>query len=628
MSLVILSIGILAIMQIFPSGLAVIGLSRRQALANFLAKDELERILSRPDQLPDQIATVKYRYDTLLSRLIVEGDENRPPTDLGPAPGTVDKDGVISDANGVLGYWPYLSGANLIRRVVGEGRRVPAPRQVGAYYGGLMILQFTPIVYNDAVPGLFQIHGPDLVLRDGVPTSEDVPNEDEYFTADLDTGQAALFLPAHGTISRKYRLAVSYYVDEGTGPIKKDVLDSTISVPATGGADGFVQIDLGDPLGPLMPAPGTFVSAEPQSVRIARIFEKIPNAATFADPYEYKLLDSELGLILFSEQAYNATVRRNGRRVPLEGRVNYDVFDWRTLRDEFRVPEMDVPQVKLAIGNLKRKNSQDVDGTTYQGLNLLIQDGSGMTARRDMVLMDLDTGGTLLEVSATRMEGGAPKRLVRIDYSVGLITFNDADSNPANGVQGEMVPPGETVAVDVTLTGRGLRAMFQAVGEWSVQVLKAPSYYSYSAGRPALAEFYIGGSDAGVGGSTTRIYFPLADIGRRITIDEVWYRRATDTEPRKLENQSFVIQSRPADPIGLGYVDLLSIDANADQFDEQTYGYAARGVRGATVAVRVLWNPSFLNFSTDAAKNQTALEVWGRDWRSTIDETFVRRPAQ
>ena len=55
------------------------------------------------------------------------------------------------------------------------------------------------------------------------------------------------------------------------------------------------------------------------------------------------------------------------------------------------------------------------------------------------------------------------------------------------------------------------------------------------------------------------------------------------------------------------------------------YGFAVRRVKGASVAIRVLWNPSFFSLTGDSATNMQNLERWGRDWRRTTVETFLQR---
>ena len=646
--IVVLSIGILAILQIFPSGLRILAYNRNSEIATKLAQDEAQRFVGRSDQMPESIDPVYYLFDSASATVKTYSDPNRRPGDYSLVnTGSLDANGNVIDAGGHnLGYWPYLSGPNLFRRVVGEGGRVPAPRQVGNYYGGLMVLQFTPIAFNPQDPGQFQIYGADMNRLLGAPQTGETPQASQYYVQNIDQPtNANLILPADPFVQKTYRLAMAFYVTKGGVTYKKDRDDIPIFVPPTAGG-GFYTLSLinGDSANnnpatisgpPQLPEQGwlssgeTFVGAELESVRVARQYESILTTDTFSDPYQYKLLDQNLGLILFSDQAYNTYELRNGRRVPLEAHVNYDVYDWRVMRDEFRVPDGQVPQVKLALGNLKILGHRDVDNTVYQGLSPFIPNGKGSSKRGDMIFMDMETGGIILPKSATRLSGGTPLELVHVDKSVGIATFYDADGDPNNGLTGEIVYPGSTLATDINLTGRSIRAMYQSNGEWMTQVSMAPVQFNVSrTPDPTVSEYYVGGTQPGTG-SATRVYFPLSSAGQRVTIDQIWYTDPTNPTPlQSMNDQSFVIQTKPADPTGLGYIDILSVNPNASAFDTTTYGYAVSGVKGASITVRVLWNPTKFEFTSDPAQNLSNLEVWGRSWRNTVAETYSRRPGE
>jgi type II secretory pathway pseudopilin PulG len=621
--IVIFAIGILAMVQIFPGGLALMRKSQLAIAAQALAKHEIERLEGLNSRLPDYIVPVRYYING--SNLYLEQDENRRIDDLGPVAGSLTQDGILRDvADEPIGYWPLVSGANVARRVIGEGQRVPAPRQVGNFFGGLMAVAYGPIYFNEMIDQHLLVYGRDLTRVVGAPDDGELPEFDRYYVDQVDGADAVLFLPADDTENRRYRVVFSFYQTVGTETSKKGVLDGTVLVPPIGPGGGFAQIKLSDVQGVMVDGGATFTGVELDSIKVARTYQKIALADPFTDPYQYKLLDGTLGLLLFGEEAARTFERRDGRQVPLEARVSYDVLDWRVIRDDFRVPQGDIPLVKLALGNLKVKGGLDVDRTTYQGLNIQLPTGSAATERRDIVLMDLETGGILLEQSASRPDvAGGPKRLTRIDKSLGTVTFLDADDNPANGVTAEVVYPGTDTAVDLNITGRSFRALYQGVGEWAVQPLKTPGSYTQSLDRPKVTEFYIG--DTGTpGGMPTRIYFPQSDFGRRVTVGEIWYRRGTDSTPRLIENQSFVVAGA-ADGANLPFIDVKALDPAAASLDFETYGYAVRNIKGASVSVRVLWNPSFLTLGADPVDNLKELDIWGREWRKTTLESFVRR---
>ena len=68
--------------------------------------------------------------------------------------------------------------------------------------------------------------------------------------------------------------------------------------------------------------------------------------------------------------------------------------------------------------------------------------GAGAINNRPAVaLLDLDTGSIYSANS------------ISVDASRGVITFNDADNNPMNGIQMEMLPPDGSAPVTVSATG-------------------------------------------------------------------------------------------------------------------------------------------------------------------------------
>ena len=68
-----------------------------------------------------------------------------------------------------------------------------------------------------------------------------------------------------------------------------------------------------------------------------------------ANPYQYKALNGNMGTLLVNPLAFDFDVRsENGMSVPLVATADYTVFDWRILRDEFRVPK-EPGEVKLVM---------------------------------------------------------------------------------------------------------------------------------------------------------------------------------------------------------------------------------------------------------------------------------------
>lgn len=597
--IVVFLVGILAMLQIFPGGLRILQNTRNMSVARQLASAEMERVVSRALYLPDAIVGVQYVPGA--SWVDIVAVDNTSSEELSYTGTELTANGeVIRDGNNV-GRWDLLNASNRIRRIVAEGGPVPAPRQVGGDFGGLMLVNFAPISYDPSYPTLLQIYGNDMSKREGTPGFRIRPWD--YYLEDVEEPTARIYLPRDTTVLRRYRLAMSAWIANGGSTSRRTIIDATIDVPPdpTGGAVGF---DLSAYAA--LQAGETFVGAEWDSIEVARAYLPV---ATFTNgqPYEYRVLDARLGVLLFNPAGYDYKERRGNRQIPLVARVNYDVFDWRIIRDEFRITNLAPYQQRLQLGNLKVQGNQRPDGQIYSGLDVLVSDGTGGTETRDLLLLDLETGGVYLPDS------------YRVDKSVGLITCIDvAPGTP--GMQMNLVLPGQAAPTTVNAFGRAVRALYQANLEWSVQVMKAPARFHQTYSPPSTAQYYVGGSGL-AGGNVRRIYFPLADVGRKVVIGEIWYRDGGGNL-HSMRDQDFVIQNAPLDPFG-PYIDISNVDPNAASFDFATYGYAVRRVKGASVAVRVLWNPSFFGLTADTAENQRRFEQWSRDWRRTSVETFL-----
>lgn len=611
--IVIFLVGILAVVQVFPRGFQVISNTKNMTVAINLGRGEMGRLTSRTDQLPERIDSVIYLWNG--TNVTIAFDPNRNPNDLGPFSNRIDQDGNMLDGGGnILGKWQYLTGANNFRRVIGEGGAVPAPRRVGSFVGGLMVLQFAPIVFNPNYASIFQVYGNDLVRRVGDPPFT-ANRPYEYYVANDDDATASVWLAADPAKPRNYRLTMAAWIQSGSNSFRRE-LTSTITVAP---GVGYFNYPLGNYAG--LQVGESFLGVEYDSIRISRIFDAVVGSFS-ADPYEYRLLDETLGLILFNPKAYNYQERRGGnRRVALTARVDYDVYDWRIIREEFRIADTAPTEQRLRLGNLMTKNRIGADGKPWPGLNVLVSDEVGGTENRDFLILDLDTGGIYSKNSFV------------VDYSGGMVTFKDSDGNPANGVQVGLVYPGDVAPTLVTANGRNVRCLYSAVGEYSVQVSKAASTYRASYGNPGSAEFYAGGSGAyytGVnlapGESLTRIYFPPMDAGKKVTIGEIFYNTSGGGEPSVLRNQDFLIRNSPPDAaVGLPYLDLRDVADNAVSINYARYGYGVRNVRGASVSVRVLWNPATFALSNDEAVNLDRIEIWGRNWRRVQTDSYMTK---
>lgn len=635
--IVVLLIGILGVIQVFPGGFQVLRTTRNNTIAQQLAEREVERMAGLSDQLPEEIRTTVYTF--LGSALVsLVSDPRVTINSLATPDGSgMDSVGNVFIGNDNIGNWAYVSGANLMRRIIGEGGPVPSPLQVGNEYGSLMVLHFSPIVYNPTYPILLQVYGNDMVRRWGYP-GWGRSRSYIYYVGDSDSSSATISVPRDTVKTRNYRLEFTAWLDNG-GVTSREI-ETVLSV-APNASGGYVAFDFASL--PALTGLGSFLGVDFESVRLARSFDEVSSSAAFSsDPYEYVLLDSRLGVLLFNPNGYNYLEQRSrNRRIPLVAKVNYDVFDWRIIHDEFRVPGGEPNQIKLILDSIKVRGNNGVDGNPNRGLDIAIPNGNGGPLTDpasfqylDVVVVDLASGAVLLSDPNAPADPNPPPGttsdyLARdpartsyvVDKSAGFLRLLDYDRTTP-GLQVRAIYPGTNTPVTLNADGRLLRALYQGNNEFAAQAMKAPSRFRQTYGAPQVAEYYIGQTGTSPMGQPTRIYFPNPDGGKNVTIGEVWYRDAANNL-KVLRSQNYQIATAPFDPAG-PYVDIRSIDPGAVSFDFSD-GYAVRNVRGASVRVRVLWNPDFFNPTSTQAANWERFIVWTRSWRGVSVESFLQK---
>ncbi len=635
--LVIFTIGILSIAQIFPGGFATLRTTRNNLIATNLARTEIDRIKGQFDQVAEQILATRYVPGP--GGVDVSADVTRRPNNIGPGAVTeLRANGDLVDSNGtVLGPWQYFVGANVMRRIISEGRPIPSPRFIqgtttpGSLYGGLLSLQFGPVFTAPGFNSVFVVYGNDLDRRivENAPAGRPVQNNRDFtfFVTDdgtemaLPQGPYRLDSVTNLPYERQFRVSFSYNVeDTATNQVvSRDLVTApivTIPCAALGQPRVYWAVDLNSLV--TVGAGETFVGIDVDSVRVARLFDEVTNFDT--DPlnrddasYQYRLLDRNLGLVLFNPQGFNVSEQRRRGRIPMQCRVDYDVLDWRVIRDDFRIGPIASPQQKLILSSIKAKGNFDSDGLTYTGLGFTVPDGSGGTIERDFILLDRETGGIYMPSA------------YRVDYSSGVVTMLDEDGDATNGVSERILFPGNAASTLLhNLQGRSVRALYMGKAEWSVQALKAPTTYR-QASDPLLgiAQFYVGGSNIGVANDIdTRIYFPECDIGKKVIIGEIWYLDSGGAPAKVLRDEEFLIKSPLAGQLNLGYVELKDKVADAVNIDFSN-GYSVRRVRGASLGVRVMWNPAALKLTNDVTNNLNLFDRWNRNWRISETETIL-----
>lgn len=628
--MVVFLVGILAVVQIFPKGFQILVLTRNSSMATALSRDEVERLKATPDQLPEAI---------LALNLDGSIDSATSPMGLGPMGDSLAKDGTLSLGSTPVGPWARFTGPNRFRYVVGESHPLSAPRQVGAdgssMFGSLVIAKFGPV--DSAASAPIRFYGNDLNVFKGEWDGQSGRGEYDAFLTRSDAS-AVLQVPAHAVVST-YRVSFTAFVNNAGTIQRRSFIGMQASV---GGATRATTADLYPLnsvfLASLIPgSAGTLVSVDQGSIRVQREFLVVGSNAAWSveDPYQVKLLNSALGAFLFHPAAYTSRVERGDEIETLSARMDYNVYDWRVLREEFRFPYNLPADHQLAVGSILTSNVTGADGRPdAQGISILegelaptlLYDANNHRADH-FVLQDMATGGVYIEQAP-----GAPTTsnnpVIRVNKSTGVVSVRDTDDDASNGTTVPLLMLDGTVRT-VQLDGRAVRAMYMTKDNFAVQVIKSPSLYTSAYSRPVAGEYYVGGSGS-IGGGNTRVYFPASDAGRKVTVGELSYRRTGDTQPRQIFGQDFVIQAgSAADPVGLPYIDIRSADSDAESIDITgtglSNGYGLRDVKAASLAVRTVWNPDGFTLGEDGTANLRRLEQWLQSTRRSTIETYLEQ---
>ncbi|MCH7904682.1 MAG: hypothetical protein IH944_08985 [Armatimonadetes bacterium] len=676
--IVVFLVGILAMIQIFPPGLTALRHTGGVQAAAAIGRAEVQRMQAKPGQLPEYIAPVTYVTTNAGSFIIL--DPNRPFSELmadkdpDPAPGFLDQNGDIFLNGGVdnIGSWEKISGSNRFSRVFGESHPVTSPRQVGSsLYGSIIDMMFAPFYFfptpnGVGEPGVLQAYGNRFSRRTGnrlrgIPSTFRTPSSTRFYfvpasltdSGDPFPGFDQIWVSGLSVIDLRFQL--SFFYDSGGNTdeystIITVLLDPAALPPFAGMAGNYIVISVPELIGQVdiygrnLYAPGNYLGVDANSLRVQRLFSEIPVANAFnpSNPYEYKVVSSNLGSILVNPRAFQFKVRNErGQLKPLQVNLDYTVFDWRILRDEFRAPRGAPYSLKLLRPSIKSLTSPGPDGRQHTGIGLAVPvldpSGASVTVRDDdFVVVDLTTGAVVL---GNHTSTGANESGYYVDKTNGFITFRDVDGivdpSTGNGLSAYMsfptndpLFPWSAPVFVADIGGRALRALYLARGEWAVQPYKAASEYRITgllaSNGLQIAECYIGASRLDAGnvpiGDPDRLYFPLADRGHKVLVGEIWYNQGFG--PRVFRDQEFQIDGiQNVGGTQLAYAD-LSARAPGAVFD-YSRGYAVRRVRGASMTVRVLWNPASFVLGTDPEANFRRLEVWMRSWRRMKTDSFA-----
>ena len=570
--MVILLVGIMTAIRIFPIGLSVNKSAEKTTLSSALANEVQDGYLSDPNSIMDNVVAVTPVPLQEASGTVTEFEENTnvSPYDLGPGatyPGFSST--YLSD--------PYFAAdANKIHRVIGE--RVQIPPTLTDYF--LKCGPFLDTKWDGMTRSLF-IYGNPLYRNHqlvydsngnvtvpnvngrmyAIDYGYDDPNSPAY---DANTPPSIAFYP-----SIKYnQFFLISYVTIGADGLRHRIVDQIVYVPAV------PQLPPPSPPNTIPPAVwqplATVGAIVPYSETVSRMFVDQGDQQFDSDnPYEYEVvspsyvsssdpsLAANIGEILLNPAGYHYGEGSPNGSQYLQAHIDYDVYDWHILHEDRFMPSSEPYTITLGLTNIKKIGDMLSDQTKYTGLFYDVL-GTPNNPTPDILVYDMNTGSLVVPQS--------------VDYLNGTITFT-----PAEGL------------ADATHT---LRIYYQAHGSWAIQILKSSNVYSASGGvPPAIGEFFVRGN---------RIYFPICDMGKTVSIGNLYYLEPNPSNPanpyhRHSTNEAYQISSIVDPVVGFPYVDITTVHPDTLGLDMNVNGtgyspFPVQNVQGVSFDVRVIHN--------------------------------------
>lgn len=486
--MVILLVGIMTVVVMFPSGFRVVRAAESQTIATKLAQAEVERWKNMPGNLPDAILPLDFSA-TGLSNTILNGQD--------PGPGF---DGMMP--TGTAGrFYPGNSGN--FRMVENETTPIPVGSFFqtggGAIYGSRYNLAFSPVELQPDPSNAGQYLGisvksGDLRRRVGDHDDRIYLRRGQYgvdYTLGTSNGKPCFYAcfsydrnPTH-----EYRISYSYTVSKSSGSTGgEDIkylteIDQLVNPSANG---DWVPVEIN------VPADYDIEQVDDGTDSCARGFAQVVTWSD--DPYEFTVADSILGIIAFNPRAKNAleTTVKGVRAVA--ARISYRIYDTRIIREQkvASTPNEDMDgngtndhiQIKLALRHVldsgdpddvtdgdatDNPGEQTFEGLVYQHLGMEITNDSQILVKQPLLVIDLATG-LRVELPAPG-QYGLDIRHYPIDFEAGIVHLPET----ANLIDWNSQPLPDTA--NVPLAGRHLRFFYRADGDWSVQCQKAYSYF-------------------------------------------------------------------------------------------------------------------------------------------------------
>ena len=573
----VLLVGIMTVIQLFPTGFGVVRDAESRTIATKLAQQELERWKNLSANIPTGILAINELGNPI--------NNNNP----GPPFMSFVMNGSTLERGNVLNN----------RQIFGETTSIPVASYFttggGTEYGSRYTLAFSPIETawdedNGVYTGIAVKSG-DLRRRRGDKEQYPPYLRPGEYAVDYEIGNGSVFYIAVSKDSsdRLYYVSFSFWVTDDNNASGPPQLHSAINQPVTVPANNGEWQEV-----PIPVPPGfTLDEIDDNSDSCARGFVPQPYDTWGDSPYEFYVADQVLGIIAFNPKGHG-TYEYTARGVrPIEARIDYRIYDARIIREDKIIPPpagnaTEIP-IKLALRFILNAGDPAVfddgdptdnpDEPTFEGLmktTIGIKAGASnpLIVSTSMLIIDLATG---LRVD--------PTAITNIDYKAGIVTL----PTTANLVDWN----GDEKVNSADLVGKHLRFFYRADGDWSVQCQKAYAIYSRDWGGGALDYYhYRIKPGSGADGLSNELLFAPCEREKSVSVS---YTYATNDggvvtehrvvgESHKISEKTTII----TDPVTNADVEFTYI--NLDIPDD---GYIPRNVNisvvGTSFRARVIW---------------------------------------
>jgi type II secretory pathway pseudopilin PulG len=601
--MLILLVGIMTVIQMFPTGFRVVRAAESQTIATKLAQAEVERWKNMPGNLPDGILPIDS------TGTVLNDQPPGPPFDGFTASATT---GNVFQAGNVLNS----------RYVRNEVATIPVGSYftsgAGAAYGSKYTLAFSPIevTANGSLYDGLSVKSGDLLRRVGDSGSYMYLRPGQYgvdYTLGTSNSNAAFYVtfsydrnPAH-----VYYISYSYWVENKSAPYDSTLL-SEVDQPVSPDANGdWVPVEIIPPAGY---SGYNVTEVEASTDTCARGFVQVTPEGWTTDPYEFALVDSILGVVAFNPRAKNMSEYTARGVRAITARIDYRIYDPRIIREDRIVPTPNEDPnstganthsaIKLALRFILNAGSPNsiIDGDptdnpdepTFEGLvkaqlGLPLKNAKQVLVKQSMLIIDLATG---LRVEVPPASGAFQP----INYKAGVVhlpkyaNLIDWNSQVVTGCE------------NLELKGRHLRFFYRADGDWSVQCQKAYSYYLRKWDTTQVDYWHFKLQAPANAGDPCRLLFARCDSGKNVTVD---YSYVLDGVAHQVVGKTFRLS------------DDWVLDANTkcayvtlDAPAGASIDPAARiVVVGASFRTRVTWRDGkhwrFVDIDTDLTRNSS-----------------------